>query len=311
MRYEKILPLLLSASDVLPRRHRVRAKEEQLSCRPFYILGSGRNGSTLLGTMLNRHPDLLVIPEQFALPYATIRYRLLNWLDWQDLVKLVVGEYSDPKNALQPRSYTHLIPELYAVPKPQRSLRTIVDRIVVDYGRSTGRPFTVWGDKSPLNTRMFRFIKPVVHGTRIIFLLRDGRDVVASYMRADKDHMADHVDPRNAAAIWKQSIRVLEELKRTTPPGDLLIVRYEDMISDAERTLSAICSHLGVVFDRRTLDPENGNDTMGVSGMSHHANVQRPMLENNTGTWKDRLDSDTLAMVLPILESDLKFAGYH
>lgn len=309
MRYEKLLPTLLALSDVLPRRHRVRAKEEQLSCRPFYILGSGRNGSTLLGTMLNRHPDLLVIPEQFALPYATIRFRLLNWLDWQDLVKIVVGEYSDPKNSHWKRSFTHLIPELYAIPGPQRSLRTIIDRILVDFGRSTGRPFTIWGDKSPLNTRLFRFIRPVITGSRIIFLLRDGRDVVASYSHAEKKHLAEHIEPRNAAAIWRQSIRVMDELRRSMPSEDLLVVRYEEMISEPAGTLKKITDHLGTSYDPAMLAAE-GMDTMAVAGMNHHVNVARPVLASNSGTWKDRLDRDTLSKVMPLIGSDLNRLGY-
>ena len=39
----------------------------------FFIIGSGRNGSTLLATILNAHKDIFIPPEQFVLPYAIIR----------------------------------------------------------------------------------------------------------------------------------------------------------------------------------------------------------------------------------------------
>lgn len=310
MRYEKILPTLLTLSDVLPKRHRVRAEQEQLSCRPFYILGSGRNGSTLLGTMLNRHPDLLVIPEQFALPYATIRYRLLNWLDWQDLVKIVVGEYSDPKNSFWKRSCTHLIPELYAIPREQRSLRTLIDRIAVDQGDSTGRPFIMWGDKTPMNTRMFNVIKPVLEGSRFVFLLRDGRDVVSSYSRSEDKLLADHTQPMNAARIWAQSIDVLERVKKMAPPEDLFILRYEQLIGEPEKSLKALCAFLGVPFSELVLSDSAVGRSMTAEGMSHHMNLTRPLMPGNTGKWKGAFDKTTLDQVMSIIGTRLERMGY-
>ena len=42
----------------------------------FFVLGSGRNGSTLLASILNAHKDIFVPPEQFILPYAIMKQYL-------------------------------------------------------------------------------------------------------------------------------------------------------------------------------------------------------------------------------------------
>ena len=39
----------------------------------FFILGSGRNGSTLLASILNAHHNLFIPPEQFVLPYVIMK----------------------------------------------------------------------------------------------------------------------------------------------------------------------------------------------------------------------------------------------
>ena len=43
------------------------------SSNSFFILGSGRNGSTLVASILNAHRDIFIPPEQFILPYAIMK----------------------------------------------------------------------------------------------------------------------------------------------------------------------------------------------------------------------------------------------
>ena len=63
--------------------------------QPFFILGSGRNGSTLLSSMLNNHSKLIVPLENYILPYAIIKYRLYNFLEWNDLIRLIIADFDD------------------------------------------------------------------------------------------------------------------------------------------------------------------------------------------------------------------------
>ena len=48
-------------------------KKDYSSENSFFILGSGRNGSTLLSSILNAHKSLFIPPEQFVLPYAIMK----------------------------------------------------------------------------------------------------------------------------------------------------------------------------------------------------------------------------------------------
>ncbi|MCB9199679.1 MAG: sulfotransferase [Flavobacteriales bacterium] len=308
MRGEQILPFLTRCSDLLPRRNRILPRISK-GTPPLLIMGSGRNGSTLLGSILNRHPEVFIAPEQFALPYAIIRYKLLNLLDWQDLVKIVVGEFSDPRNSYWKRSFTHLIPQLYELPKEQRSLRTIIDHIYQDLASAKEDKVRMWGDKTPLNTRMSGYVLPVFKDARFLFLLRDGRDVVSSYAKGDPKLLDRHTDPINAARIWSHSLRVWEQIERTVPSNRRMMVRYEDLVSTPPEVLERICGFLDLTFHSNLLETTD-QQTMKVEGLSIHRNIGKPVSERSVGRWKQELDQVAKEMVLPLLQNDLERYGY-
>ena len=56
---------------------------ENLSCEPFFILGSGRNGSTFY-IYINSISKYPYSPEQFVLPYAIMKFRLFNFFHGKD-----------------------------------------------------------------------------------------------------------------------------------------------------------------------------------------------------------------------------------
>ena len=45
----------------------------------FFIIGSGRNGSTLLGGMLNTNNNVFIPPEQYVLGYSLLKWNLKRY----------------------------------------------------------------------------------------------------------------------------------------------------------------------------------------------------------------------------------------
>src|ERR1700694_1325061 len=58
--------------------------------RPFFIVGSGRCGSTLLRAMLEAHPALHIPPER-ALGPMVRDYRRYSRLPWNVVLRIVLG----------------------------------------------------------------------------------------------------------------------------------------------------------------------------------------------------------------------------
>ena len=72
----------------------------KLSPAPFFILGSGRNGSTLLASILNAHKDVFVPPEQFILPYTIFKRYLKFYWSINNLKQDVLNTIKMPNQTL-------------------------------------------------------------------------------------------------------------------------------------------------------------------------------------------------------------------
>lgn len=128
--------------------------------------------------------------------------------------------------------------------------------------RSAGK--FVAGDRSPndigyladfARSRLFR------SDIRVVHLVRDTRDVYLSTHRLK----------------W-----IPEDKLRAEFPGDTperyICVRYEDLITRPEQTLTPITDFLGVPFQSKMLDL--------YQGVRHHANVSREFLTSPMGAYR-------------------------
>jgi hypothetical protein len=262
-----------------------------------------------LGTILNRHADVFVSPEQYALPFASIRFRLLNILGWKYLVNMCVREFSRKDNYRTPIDFSDMIPRLYNLEPKDRSLYSILNSFNLRLASDLSHSPKIWGDKTPENTRKYFFLKPILDGSKLIFMIRDGRDVVSSFAKANKEDFGINSDPVVAARNWAHSVNVWKDLKRSFNPTDVLLIRYEDLTMNPESTVKRICEHLGLSFDPSILE-NNSKDMMDVAGLQDHVNATKAVNPGSIGSWKKRLSEETLQEVLPILQEGLTEMGY-
>jgi hypothetical protein len=96
-------------------------------------------------------------------------------------------------------------------------------------------------------------------GSRMIFLLRDGRDVVDSWLDAHRagawalDEGAYPVAPEGREAlirwqssVWSYRTGVVLRAYREHDPSRRVMVRYESLLADPDRELRRICQTLGI-----------------------------------------------------------------
>lgn len=311
MRYERLIPWAVRVADLFYRPHPVAHPEEQLSCVPFFIIGSGRNGSTLLAAMLNKHPGLLVPPEQFFLHMSIIKYKLFNFLPWEELVKIVLGEAADSKRSIRwELRVNDMFYPLYQLPKNQRSLRRLIDEIFVAFGKQKEQRFQIWGDKSPLTTYRFNYIFPVYRDARFIFLLRDGRDVVSSYIQGSSKEFQQFASLRQAAWLWNLSIKHWDRICREVPESRRHFLTYEQLVREPEKTLTGLVRFLGFDYDPAMLDFQDQASHLGVDTLRIHQNLRKPLNPQSVGKWRERLTAQQQAELMPLIEENLQRFGY-
>jgi hypothetical protein len=121
--------------------------------RPFFIIGSGRSGNTLLRRILYAHPELHIPPETYILG-RTIKLFLENRnMRWTDLVYLVLSQFEYyPEFVTFEITLRPLVQRLVVAPKDVRSLAFILDSFYRYHAETKSIHCKRWGDKTPMNT---------------------------------------------------------------------------------------------------------------------------------------------------------------
>jgi len=270
----------------------------QLNNPHFFVLGSGRNGSTLLATILNAHPNFIVPPEQYILPYAIMRrYVFFFWSSKSWINNIVSLFNNDNKN----RNWNLNLDNLNTKTKDIPKLFSEIFNRYKDENKSTA---IYWGDKTPLNTHFMRFIFPEFKSAKYIFLIRDPRDVMSSY----KKYKGKNFDYRSYSIWkWQDSIKTLDYLKLRT---NLLIVRYEDLVEKTNSEMNKIQSFLEVDIIENLANIKMDISNMRVENMAHHQNLRSPISNRSVGKWKNDLSELDLNVFDDKIKSKMKRFGY-
>ena len=93
---------------------------------------------------------------------------------------------------------------------------------------------------------------------RIIGLIRDGNDVISSVM--NRSEKSFHV----ASYRWRRAIEIIHELK-TRRPQTVLVVSFEDLVTNPESNMKRISAFLGVEYQERMLEGARYNPWYGES----------------------------------------------
>ena len=275
--------------------------KDKLSCEPFFILCSGRNGSTLLASTLSQYQNIHIPPEQFVLPYAIMKFRLFNFFSWKRLTEIIWNDYYKKENTT---NWKFVHGDL----KESKSLKGIIDKV---YSSSTNKKFKIWGDKTPQNTYFIKHIFPVYPNAKYVFIVRDGRDVVNSLvkmMHANKKYQScsEHQLFQRATELWNKSINVYDWLQQKG--ANLLLIKYEDFTFNPDKTINEIASFLNIELG--SLQETEKGKSMGVQNMSHHQNLSKPISTSSIGKWKKELSQGQISYVQSLIEENLNRFNY-
>jgi hypothetical protein len=149
---------------------------------PVFVIGFPRSGTTLLREEISAHPAFCIPPES-----SFMTWLLPAFFDWEtddclgkkeDFIEAILrarkfklwgisgGEIYKQIEAQTPSTYAELISLVYRI-----------------YCRKTGKPHAQWGDKNNVHGLHLREMLGLYPRARIIWVIRDPRDVWASVKR--------------------------------------------------------------------------------------------------------------------------------
>lgn len=257
---------------------------------PCFIVGSGRCGSTLLRAILMTNPQINIPPETYVLGGIIDEYRLFNRLPWSFVVRQVLSrlEYQVHFDVFQIQ-LRDLYNQLVKLPSKERSLSMILDS-VYRFHASYEKPGAIrWGDKTPGNALILNSLVKVFPDMQVVHMIRDGRDVVRSYIEMDGG-----LGMEQAANRWITSIRSVQQFGRCNNEQHLEI-RYENLVRKPSLEIRRLCGFLHMNYtDTMMRHTEVASGAPDIRSYAHYRNVLRPISESSIGKWKDAFDPRTL-----------------
>jgi len=259
---------------------RVPAAEKDHCRAHVFLVGFPRSGTTLLEQALAGHPDVVTSEERDFLIDTE-----QTFLSDSNGISRFLGL---PGDALA------------------RSRDLYWERVAEAGLKPAGKVFI---DKLPLNSILLPFIARLFPDAKIVFALRDPRDVVFSCFRrrfALNSQMYELTTLASAAAYYSLVMQ-LRELYRRKLPLDWEDVRYEDIAADLKRGVAPILGHIGVQWHDAMQDFAARTKKRAVdtpSGMQ----LARGLTEESVGSWKPYREQ--LAVVRPELEPWVQRFGY-
>lgn len=286
-------------------RRPLRRATTQILPPPFFIIGSGRSGNTLLRAVLTGHSDVAIPPESYVLAKAIRRFRAYSFLDWPLLVRIVLAEfeYHDQFESWD-LSLRSVYEPLSQLPEEKCDLALILDEIYRRYMSVHMPNAKRWGDKTPMNTAHLHWIDRVFPQAKYVHMLRDGRDVVSSYVQAGLYSSVEEAGQR-----WRRSVTMARRFGERFPDR-YLEVRYENLVRRPEREVRRVCEFLGIEFRKDMLQFQDDVDELGDTHLSHHEGLRRPINTDSIGKWKSRLSTQDQEIVVRLIGDKLDAMGY-
>jgi hypothetical protein len=279
---------------------------------PIFIVGAPRSGTKMLRGAFAVHPDVVIFPSEID-------------FFWR---------YGNEHLSTDDLKVEHARPEVIRFIRKRfeaLSARNGVSRVL---------------DKTCSNALRLDFVHTVFPEAYIIHLLRDGRAVAESARRRwqarpelsyylDKIrwvHLSDalyygpgylrfHLTNRRlfskrpttwgprfsgidelvlerslievCGLQWKACVQAAEAALKRLPPDRVITVRYEDLVSDPEAGLQRIFLRVRLTFAPACQD--------FVAEKIHQGNVKK---------WRERLSTEDLRLLLPLIQSELLHHGY-
>jgi tetratricopeptide (TPR) repeat protein len=257
-----------------------RAQGEAGPRTHVFLLGFPRSGTTLLEQVLASHPDIQAMEERTCL---------------MDSASAFFGTNPD-LDRLAGLSETELEP-----------WRARYWRRVAESGVEPSKP--VFVDKMPLNAVFLPLIARLFPRAKILFALRDPRDVVLSCFRrrfAMNPGMYEFTTLDSTAGYYAAVMRLMD-VYRQKLDLDLIEARHENLVADFDNEAQRLCAFLGVSFQ---------DEMRGFAGRARAQNIDTPSSAqiarglSDAGVAQWRRYASPLQPILPVLAPFVTQFGY-
>ena len=275
---------------------------------PILIMSTERSGSNLVRRMLAAHPELSAPPPphlwDLLLPMLP-RYGPLDQGErWRDLVSDAIA-LTQVKSSHTYWKHALTVDEVAARAR-RKNLSGLIGAMYEGYAAREGKKRWVCKENN-LFQHAFRILD-VYPGTRVIYLVRDGRDVSCSIRKVPTHDQHAYYIAREWRDEQRRCISVyldLLESRRST------LLRYEELIEAPERELRRLCDALELAFEPAMLafheEKESKEDARKTL---YWKNLDRPVQSGNRAKYRSELSRRDVEVFETVAGAELAQLGY-
>jgi Sulfotransferase family len=260
--------------------------------RPLIIGGCPRSGTTLLRTMLQAGSEV-------AIPRET-RFVLEAWQQRRRF-----GDLRDPDNRRRLARWIFMREETQAnrlgleaddaverlVTSPP-ALGSMLTACFAMFAEKHEKPR--WGDKRPLYAARMSAIWDLFPNAQFIHVVRDPRACVASLRTLG--WFEGQIAPM--AALWEHSVKSVDAWRSKLAPDQLLDVKYEELVLDAQRTLRHVAEFAGLTADDDAIEQMlRYQEVEETRDHRYHSNLANSLDTSRVSDWKETLEPREIAFI--------------
>lgn len=291
---------------------------DEIENMPFvFIVGKGRSGTTLLQTIFDSHPNVIVPFESRLIIHLKKKYfHITNWTTelvnefitdlytdkdfknfWnvnKELLRQNINSY--PLNSLTFAVICKIVYLSYPSPFPKTNIRLI-------------------GNKKPIYSLFLKEMLQIFPNCKFIHLIRDYRDNIISSKKA--------LGQKNIAISayrWIMHNEKIENFK-SIYPQKFFTIKYEDLVSNPKKHIPDLCNFLSIPYNEGLYDfhyktsdlyrkDKNENTLINNVMNKLHVNLMNPINTSQVDKWKNEMSIEEMELSDYIAGDFAKRYGY-
>ncbi|HBO16906.1 MAG: hypothetical protein UR69_C0001G0131 [Candidatus Moranbacteria bacterium GW2011_GWE2_35_2-] len=262
---------------------------------PFFIVGSGRSGTTLLQSMIMTIQGIYIPPETKLLGLIenieTFHGSITNNKSFRLLIYEIINLC---KRDEFPVNLVKLKKELTLI---NRTRRSVFDVLLYHIQKQSGCRRI--GEKSPLHLEYSKDILKIFPDGKIIAIIRDGRDVASSQKEIFK------LNVLHTALVWRRDQQLIDKYLKSVSRERFMAIRYEDLIANPKKELKNICLFLKEDFNESMLEFYKRKNIGFAKREKHKYDTQKPIFNTKQNRYKNDLSDREIALFELIAKKQL------
>lgn len=270
--------------------------------KPIFLLASERSGSNLIRVIFGNHPEVAAPPPIHLLDTFLPLFPCYENENFLRLCEDVCKEIKTQIGIWE----TDFTPQELFDCSEDKNLAAIYKYVYIKEAKAKNADRVFIKDNYSFN--YFHYIKNHFPDAKFIYLVRDCRDYALSHMK--NPAMFDSLE--TIAKQWTMEQRKCMILySRYKETGNIMPVHYEDLVSDPESIIKAMCDFAELDFNPQMTEfYKDQNNIKDAKSSKAWENLNKPINKKNFRKYKKDFSKNQIFKIESVAYRELIHCGY-